>query len=74
MGVVASVSNIPNFIEAKSKKSLRLLMLKVNLAFGKEFRWFDIQKDGNMWVAWYYVNIGDAQTRGFNIDPNGDGE
>lgn len=54
-----SVSHIPNFIEARSAKALRVLMFKTNLGAGKEFRFFDISfvpddVKGGSWIAWYY--------------------
>lgn len=32
-------------------------MLKNNLRHGVEFQYFDIQKQGNEWIAWFNVVI-----------------
>lgn len=48
---------VPTFIEADSKTELVKKMIMNNLSQGKFFRYFDIQKDGKKWVAWYYDNI-----------------
>lgn len=74
MGVVASVSNIPNFLVARTPKGLRRLMLETNIKFGKQFNFFDIQFVGGKWYAWYYLDITSAEQRGVQADPNGKGD
>lgn len=48
---------LPHFIEADTKENLLKKMLVNNTAQGKYFRYFDIQKDGKKWVAWFYADI-----------------
>ena len=48
---------IPVFLEANSKDLLVKLMLSNNMAHGCYFKYFDIQKDGKKWVAWYYAIV-----------------
>ena len=50
-------NTIPLYIEAPNKKMLVQRMLNNNMKNGSFFRYFDIQKDGDMWVAWYFANI-----------------
>jgi hypothetical protein len=51
-------SLIPVSIEAKTRSELSGKMLENNLKLGFFFRYFDIQKDGKRWIAWYYADIG----------------
>lgn len=48
---------VPIFVEAKDKKDLVKKMLEVNVKSSASVKFFDIQKDGKMWVAWYYADI-----------------
>jgi hypothetical protein len=48
---------IPHFVIAPNKQELMRLMLKINLESSAFHKFFDIQKDGNSWVAWYYKEV-----------------
>lgn len=48
---------IPFFIEAPSKEELMRRMLENNVVNGAYHEYFDIQKDGKNWVAWYYKRV-----------------
>jgi hypothetical protein len=48
---------IPVAIEAKTRAELSTKMLENNMRLGHFFRYFDIQKDGKRWVAWYYADV-----------------
>jgi len=48
---------IPHFIIAPDKKTLMRMMLKINLEENAFHKFFDIQKEGNTWVAWYYKAV-----------------
>jgi len=48
---------IPVSIEAKTRSELSGAMLINNFKHQSFFRYFDIQKDGKRWVAWYYADI-----------------
>lgn len=50
------VGRVPKFIQARSPKKLRALMLitQARLGYGTEF--FDIQFAQGKWTAWYYDN------------------
>lgn len=50
---MSDLLNIPHFIEAKSKRDLMRLMLDTNTKYAKVFHYYDIQKDGAIWVAWF---------------------
>ena len=53
--MAAALDNeIPNFIEARNPKGLRVAMIKNNLRLHMTIQYFDIQKDGKKWIAWYY--------------------
>ena len=48
---------IPIYLEASNKDSLVKKMLSNNIKHSCHFKYFDIQKDGSKWVAWYYAII-----------------
>ena len=52
-----SIRRIPNYITARSQQGLRRLMLLKNTKEGKEFHYFDIQRVGSEWVAWFYADL-----------------
>lgn len=45
---------IPYYIEAKTKKELVRKMFDNNVKKGGFVKYFDIQKDGSSYIAWYY--------------------
>ena len=51
-----SVGIIPNYISASNPKGLRRLMIKTQVRLGYGVNFFDIQKVGNKWFAWYESN------------------
>ena len=51
-----TVGTIPKFITSSSPKGLQRVMLKTQLRLGYGVNWFDIQKDGKKWIAFYYDN------------------
>lgn len=56
--------NIPNFIEARNPKELRVLMFKKNSEVGGLNKYFDISsyvnKNGKTrWIAWFYQRVED---------------
>lgn len=58
-------SQVPFYVEAPSKDALIQAMIAINA--GKAFHnFFDIQKDGANWVAWYYVDTGELAKRKIN--------
>jgi len=44
---------VPQFIEASSKEELVRKMLALQSRLKLKLHFFDIQKDGKKWVAWY---------------------
>ena len=46
--------HIPHFVEGKDKIDLQRQMIALQVQDGHTYRFFDIQKDGNKWVAWYF--------------------
>lgn len=48
---------IPVSIEARTRSELSNKMLENNYRFSCFFRYFDIQKDGKRWVAFYYADV-----------------
>lgn len=55
--MVGNSFRVPTYVTASSPKDLVRVMLRNNIQFGKEFTYFDIQKDGSKWIAWYYTEI-----------------
>ncbi len=51
-----TVGTIPKYVTSSNPKGLQKVMLKVQLTLGYGVNWFDIQKDGKTWIAWYYDN------------------
>jgi len=45
---------VPVYIEAKTKDELVKKFLEINAKLGTWHKFFDIQKDGKKWVAWFY--------------------
>lgn len=54
--MVTSILVVPHFIEAESKEDLVRLMLALQTRLKKKLHFFDIQKDGKKWVAWYELD------------------
>lgn len=54
---VGNLFRIPKSIAAPTREGLERLMLKNNLKHGIEFQYFDIQKQGSEWIAWFNVVI-----------------
>lgn len=50
------VGRIPKYTVASTLIGLRRSMLKVQINLGYGVTFFDIQKDGKKWVAFYYDN------------------
>lgn len=48
---------VPFFVEGKTRRDLVKNMLKKNVEKGGFVKYFDIQKDGDLWVAWYYEDL-----------------
>ena len=59
-----STTLIPHFITAKTKPALMQAMLNNNIKHGKKFNYFDLQKDGREWLAWYYDDLKDRAKNG----------
>lgn len=51
-----NIFRIPNFLQAPSPEKLKELMLLNNLKNDQEFLYFDIQKDGSFWIAWFWAH------------------
>ena len=58
---------IPVSIEARTRSELSGKMLENNLTYGVFFKYFDIQKDGKRWVAFYYADITKQQVRDYQV-------
>jgi len=54
---MVKLSMVPVYITAKTKEDLTLAMLNNNIQKSKQFQYFDIQKDGKEWIAWYYTDV-----------------
>lgn len=63
-----NVWHVPQFITARTREDLVRAMLLNNLSQGIEFRYFDIQKDGANWIAWYYVHVPQAEKQRMIVD------
>lgn len=54
--MVTSILVVPHFIEADSKKELVNIMTALQTRLKMKLHFFDIQKDGKKWVAWYELD------------------
>jgi hypothetical protein len=52
--VSGDVFNIPHFLSAEGPQKLLRAMLLNNIKNGTEYKYFDIQFDGKVWIAFYY--------------------
>ena len=53
LGSAASSKIVPHSIVAPSLRELHRRMLLNNLRDGRQYQYFDIQKDGTKWVAFF---------------------
>lgn len=58
------INLIPLSIEADTRDELTRKMMKINMVTNSYHRYFDIQKDGRKWVAWYYEHV---ELEGVNV-------
>jgi len=49
----------PIYIKAKTPEKLRELMIKLNLKYGKNFRYFDFQYVKGNWGCWFQLSAAD---------------
>jgi len=71
--VEAKIGQIPNFIEAVSKKRLRLLMLKNNIRLGGHVKYFDFQEESSgKYSCWYYEEIDADEVTKEQLGMNGE--
>jgi len=49
---------VPIHVTARTPEELTLAMLQLNLKDGVKNSFFDIQRNGKEWIAWYYKDIG----------------
>ena len=54
MSIHIPVGRIPKYVTASSLKGLRRVMLLTQSRLGYGVEFFDIQKDGKKWIAFYY--------------------
>jgi len=52
-----TVDLIPYSIAAKTRDALTKAMFLNNIKHGAHFRYFNIEKVGKEWVAWYYRKL-----------------
>lgn len=57
MSIVGNSLRVPTYITAPTPKELVRAMLKNNLDNGTEYTYFDIQKEGKLWIAWFYTEL-----------------
>jgi len=54
MAEYASLSNVPNYVKARSPEGLRRAMLRNNVRIGMQLVYHSIQFTNGEWVAWFY--------------------
>jgi hypothetical protein len=57
LSLVGKLRRIPHYLSAGSPKGLQRKMLLNNTKDGVEYRYFDIQKDGKNWIAWFLREV-----------------
>ena len=58
---LAESYQIPNFVSARSERSLRAKFRKVQMASGKKYQIVSITWTGSRWVLWYHDDVNDAE-------------
>lgn len=53
LGPVGSANKVPHSIVAPSLRELHRRMLLNNIRDSRQYEYFDIQKDGKQWVAFF---------------------
>lgn len=66
----ARIDKIPNYVQAKTPRGLRLAMLKNNIKHSTQFVYHSIQFVGGNWFAWFYIET----TMGEFNDSDGTGQ
>ena len=59
---------IPLYLEAANKDELVEKMLKNNMEHGAHFSYFDIQKEGKKWVAWFYAIVNPLEKKIIGVE------
>jgi len=59
-----SLFTVPISVEATSREELTRKMLAIQARLRLKIHFFDIQKDGKKWVAWYEVDLKSQLVRG----------
>ena len=49
----------PKNISAKTPNGLRQLMIKLNIMYGRNFRYFDFQYAQGKWHCWFQLSLED---------------
>lgn len=71
---LAKLTRIPKYVRATNADLLRRLMLSNNLKNRKEYKYFQIMKDGRFLYAWYYDDVDDqALVNEINLEEVTDG-
>ena len=52
-----SLFTVPVSVQASSREELTKFMLAIQARLRAKVHFFDIQKDGKKWVAWYEVDL-----------------
>ena len=68
MSEVGDVFRIPQFLQARTREDLVRAMLVNNISHGMEFDYFDIQKDGKLFIAWFRQPLSFEQKQRFIVE------
>ena len=52
-----NIYRVPIDIKGLNENKLIKAMVENNQKVDKEYHYFDIQKDGGIWFAWYYKDL-----------------
>jgi len=52
---------IPHFIKAPTRRELMAKMVRTNLAFNKEFHYYQITQETDGFVAWFYMDLNEGK-------------
>lgn len=50
-----NIHRIPHYLQASTPEQLKQLMHKNNIKNDQEFLYFDIQREGSFWIAWFWA-------------------
>lgn len=65
---MAKATEIPLYLEAKTKNELIKKMLENNYKFNSHFMYSTPVKEGNKYITWFYADVAKTMIKGLDND------